>query len=63
MRGKLRDKRTTTKRETFKRELIERKRPTSRRDSRPVTWLDALEDENIDIEFVEEEQAETANKK
>ncbi|MDQ2888293.1 MAG: hypothetical protein M3Y39_19695 [Chloroflexota bacterium] len=63
MRGKLRDKRTTTMRETFKRELIERKRPTSRRDSRPVTWLDALEDENIDIEFVEEEQAETANKK
>jgi hypothetical protein len=63
MRGKLRDKRTTTKRETFKRELIERKRPTSRRDSRPVTWLDELEDENVEIELVEEEKVETANKK
>jgi hypothetical protein len=58
MRGKLRDKRTTTKREIFKREPIERKRPTSRRDSRPVTWLDELEDENV-----EEEKVETANKK
>ncbi len=63
MRGKLRDKRTTTKRETFKRELIERKRPTPRRDSRPVTWLDEMEDENVDIELVEEEKVETANKK
>ncbi len=63
MRGKLRDKRTTTKRETFKRELIERKRPTSRRDNRPATWLDELEDENVDTELIEEEKVETANKK
>ena len=63
MRGKLRDKYATTKREIFKRELIERKRPASRRDNRPVTWLDALEDENADIEFVEEEKVETSNKK
>ena len=63
MRGKLRDKHATTKRESFKRELIERKRPTSRRDSRPVTWLDELEDENLDVELVEEEKVETSNKK
>jgi hypothetical protein len=63
MRGKLRDKRTTNKRETFKRELMERKRPTSRRDNRPATWLDELEDENYEIELAEEEKVETSNKK
>ncbi len=63
MRGKLRDKRTTNKREIFKRELIERKRPTSRRDSRPAQWLEELEDENLEMELAEEEKVETANKK
>jgi hypothetical protein len=61
MRGKLRDKRTAPKRELFKRELIERKRP--RRNSRPETWLDEWEDENIETELAEEDKAETTNKK
>ncbi|HYU71084.1 MAG TPA: hypothetical protein VEL31_00260 [Ktedonobacteraceae bacterium] len=63
MRGKLRDKRTTSKREAFKRELIS-KRPANKRDNRPATWLEQLEDEDYDIELDEEEmKAETPNKK
>jgi hypothetical protein len=61
MRGKLRDKRATLKRELFKREASERKRP--RRTSRTGTWLDEWEEENVEMEPAEEEKAETANKK
>ena len=38
MRGKLRDKRTDTKRDSFKRDVMERRRPT-KRDNRTATWL------------------------
>ena len=37
MRGKLRDKRADTKRDSFKREIIERKRTNKRN---VATWLD-----------------------
>ena len=39
MRGKLRDKRTANKREIFRRDLVERKRPASRRSNRQIAWL------------------------
>lgn len=51
MRGKLRDKRADTKRDSFKREVIERKRTNKRN---VATWLDQQqldEDEDrLDIE-------------
>ena len=56
MRGKLRDKRTE-KRDIFKREVIERKRP-GKRDNRPVHWQDQLENED-DLLEENEEAAET----
>ena len=47
MRGKLRDKRTETRRDIFKREVFERKR-TNKRENRPLTWqLQELEDDNL----------------
>jgi hypothetical protein len=46
MRGKLRDKRTATRRDTFKREVMERRRPT-KRDSRSMRAFSLqLEDED-----------------
>jgi hypothetical protein len=46
MRGKLRDKRTQNKRDSFKREMIERRR-TPRRENRTMAWLNQqLEEEN-----------------
>lgn len=47
MRGKLRDKRTATNRDIFKREVFERRR-MNKRDNRSLTWqLQELEDENL----------------
>jgi hypothetical protein len=56
MRGKLRDKRATTKREFVKREVLERRRPT-KRDTRS-SWLieQSLEDDELDFELDEEEE-------
>jgi hypothetical protein len=54
MRGKLRDKRTETKRDGFKRDLLERRRP-AKRDNRNITWLDQELDEE-DNELLEEEE-------
>ncbi len=48
MRGKLRDKRVTSKKEGFKSEDVERRRPY-RRDSRTTPWLDQqVENEDYD---------------
>ena len=47
MRGKLRDKRTETRRDVFKREIFERRR-MNKRDNRSLAWqLRELEDENL----------------
>jgi hypothetical protein len=47
MRGKLRDKRTETKRDTLKRESAERRR-TNRRESRNLAW------QNLEVDLEEE---------
>lgn len=44
MRGKLRDKRFDAKRDTFKRDIVERRRAT-KRDNRAVIWLEEEDDE------------------
>ncbi len=50
MRGKLRDKSSTTKRDMFKREVIDRKR-SDKRDNRLATWLNQeLEDQDYEPE-------------
>ena len=49
MRGKLRDKYATGKRDIFKREVIERRR-TAKRDNRPLVQVDQLDDENYELE-------------
>ncbi len=54
MRGKLRDKRTTTKREASRREIIERRRP-GKRDNHIVTWLNQDVEEDYEPEENDEE--------
>ncbi|QBD82066.1 hypothetical protein EPA93_41255 [Ktedonosporobacter rubrisoli] len=50
MRGKLRDKRQATKRDTFKREVLERRRPL-KRDAR-TSWLDQqAEDDDYEMDM------------
>ena len=61
MRGKLRDKRTETKRDGFKRDVLERRRP-AKRDNRNVTWLNQEPDEEEDGLLEEEETAVVAVK-
>lgn len=61
MRGKLRDKRPEAKRDGFKRELFERRRP-ARRDNRNITWLHQELDEEEDL-LPEEETAEVVVQK
>lgn len=53
MRGKLRDKRTDTKRDSFKRDVMERRRPT-KRDNRTATWLYQQVDQEDDLLLEEE---------
>lgn len=62
MRGKLRDKRTVTKRDGFKRDMLERRRP-AKRDNRNITWLKQEPDEEEDELLEEEETAVVAVKK
>jgi hypothetical protein len=63
MRGKLRDKRATGKRDIFKREVIERRR-TTKRDNRPLVQIDQFDDENYELEPDEvEEEKPTPSKK
>ena len=57
MRGKLRDKRAVTKRDFFKREVIERRRP-SKRDSRSIIQQSLLIDEVSDEQNFESEEPE-----
>lgn len=57
MRGKLRDKRPTNKRDIFKRETLERRRP-SKRDARTTFWLQGQEEDEFDLELEDEEEEE-----
>jgi hypothetical protein len=59
MRGKLRDKRASTKRDFFKREVVERRKP-SKRDNRSIvrqSWQaeDADDEQNVESEEPEKE--------
>jgi hypothetical protein len=63
MRGKLRDKYATNKRDTFKREVVERRR-TTKRDNRPLVQLEQFDDENYELALDEvEEEKPTPSKK
>ena len=55
MRGKLRDKRAATKRDSFKRDIIERRRP-SKRDNRSLLLLNQQEDD-LDLEIEDDNEA------
>jgi hypothetical protein len=58
MRGKLRDKRASTKRDIIKREVIERRRP-NKRDTRTTTWLNQqVEDDDYELDPDEEEETQ-----
>ncbi len=63
MRGKLRDKRPTAKRDISKREGMERRRP-GKRDNRSIVRLDLQDDDfDLDIEDDEYEDEEEEEKK
>jgi hypothetical protein len=62
MRGKLRDKRVTNKRDILKREVIERRR-INRRDNRLPTQLEQFDDDNYELELEEELEENTATSK
>lgn len=55
MRGKLRDKRATGKRDIFKREVIEKRR-TTKRDNRPLIQVEQFDDDDT-YELVLDEAA------
>jgi hypothetical protein len=58
VRGKLRDKRATTRRDSVKRELAERRKP-SKRDARSGYWLNQeSENEEDDLDLLEEDDDE-----
>ncbi len=54
MRGKLRDKRVDLKREPFKRQVVDRRRPLSRRENRSQVWLNQQLEEEDDY-LIEDE--------
>jgi hypothetical protein len=58
MRGKLRDKRATNKRDILKREVIERRR-TNKRDNRLPTQLEQFDDDNYELELDEKQEENT----
>ena len=61
MRGKLRDKRTETRRDIFKREVFERRR-TNKRDNRSMLWLSQEDDDLLDVDEGEEAQTDLPKK-
>ena len=59
MRGKLRDKRVTTRRDSAKRELAERRKP-AKRDAKNSFWLNqGAEDDELDLLDAEADDDET----
>jgi hypothetical protein len=60
VRGKLRDKRATTKGDSIKRELIERRKP-GKRDAKIILWLNQEpEDDELELDLLLEDEAEDA---
>jgi hypothetical protein len=59
MRGKLRDKRATNRRDILKREMLERRR-TNKRDNRLPTQLEQFDDDDYKLELDEEQEENTA---
>ncbi len=57
MRGKLRDKPETSRRDRLKRELMERRRPPRRENRNAVVFNQQLEDEYVPFEGAEELEA------
>jgi hypothetical protein len=56
VRGKLRDKSATSKRDSIKRELVERRKP-NKRDGRTVIWLNQESDsDDYELDLLEEEE-------
>ena len=53
MRGKLRDKPETSRRDRLKRELMERRRPPRRENRNAVVFNQQLEDEYVSLEDAE----------
>lgn len=64
MRGKLRDKRATNRRDVLKRDVIERRRTTSRRDNRLPTQWERFDDDDyeLDLDEAQEEKATPSKK-
>ena len=62
MRGKLRDKRSEAKRDGFKRDILERRRP-AKRDNRNLTWLNQQQEQEDEDYPVEVEAAEVVVEK
>jgi hypothetical protein len=60
MRGKLRDKRVDLKREPFKRQVVDRRRPLSRRENRSQVWLNQQLQEEDDY-LIENEAEDELN--
>lgn len=54
MRGKLRDKRVDLKREPFKRQVADRRRPLNRRENRSLVWLNQQLEEEDDYPIEDE---------
>lgn len=63
MRGKLRDKSSAARRDFYKRDSLERRRPAKR--TTRTTWLEELieEDENLELEEAEAEEPKAQEKK
>jgi len=60
MRGKLRDKRVDLKRDPFKRQVVDRRRPLSRRENRSQVWLNQQLEEEDDY-LIEDEAGDELN--
>jgi hypothetical protein len=59
MRGKLRDKRADLKRDPFKREAVDRRRPLNKRENRSLAWLNQQLEEEDDYLSEDEAEGET----
>ena len=54
MRGKLRDKRVDLKRDPFKRQIADRRRPLNKRENRSLAWLNQQLEEEDDYPIEDE---------
>lgn len=64
MRGKLRDKRTATRRDSFRRDIEERRRPENSKRNTTRSWLNQqLEEDELDLELEDIEELNIPEKK